>query len=288
MTALHRDRWRTGLIALAALVLAWRAGALASLLAGLADAPATPAYLFLSGALAAMGASFVVLGLAAFWRSDTPAARLFALYAAFAGMHWGGPLHASSEELQTGITLGYLVLSSVLGQALLLHFTLVFPERWSVSSARPVHLFLYLPVALALLAALVVVASPVSSAVRETSKAIFLATYMAETNLYELLAIVAICLRFFWAGTVERRRAGLGVMLLAIAVPDLLYVTVQIVEAVAPGAIDPAGLGAEPFNLFFVATPIGFAYAIRRLGTRSHAVMPSGCDQRHSPKGGMP
>ena len=267
MTAPHSDRWRTGLIALAVLLLAWRAGAWASVLAGFADAPATPPRLALEGALGAMGASFVLLGLAAFWRSGTPAARLFALYAAFAGMHWGGPLHTSSEQLQTGITLGYLVLSSVLGQALLLHFTLVFPERWGVTSARPARLLLYLPVALALLAALVVVASPVASAVRETSKEVFLAIYMAQTNLYELLAIVAILLRFLWAGTVERRRSGLGVMLLAIAVPDLLYVSVQIVEAVAPGAIDPAGLGTEPFNLCFVATPIGFAYAIGRVVT---------------------
>ncbi len=57
-------------------------------------------------------------------------------------------------------------------------------------------------------------------------------------------------------------------MLFALAVPDLLYVTVQIVDALAPGAIDPAGLGTEPFNLFFVATPIGFAYAIGKVGTR--------------------
>ena len=265
MTVRDFDRWRSGLIALAAFVLAWRAAAFAGALASFAEEPATTAGLVLSGALSAMGTAFLLLGLMAFWRLDVPAARLFALYGALAGMHWGGPLQVSSEALQRGITLAYLVLSSVLGTSLLLHFALVFTGR---AVGPRTLLFLYLPIPLAVLFAAVVLASPDSSAYHGAFESAFLALYVAQTNLYPLLAIVAIAVRCFRRAEVERREPGDGVALLATSAPAAVFVAAQLVNTLAPGTVDIAGLGAEPVNLCFLAEPIGFAYALQARARR--------------------
>lgn len=262
MTVHRFDRWRAGLIALAAFVLAWRAAAFA----GFVEETATAASLVLSGALGAMGAVFVLLGLLTFWRFHVPAARLFALYGAFAGLHWGGPLQVPWEELQTGITLAYLVLSSVLSQSLLLHFALVFTDR---AVGQRTLLFLYLPIPLAILIASALLAAPDSSAYRDAFQNAFLALYVVQTNLYPLLAIVALAVRYFRRPQGEPSETGVGVALLAISAPAAVYLGVQLVNTLAPGTIDIAGLGAEPVNLCFLAEPIGFTYALQIRARRS-------------------
>lgn len=262
---------RATLLVLALLVGIWRASVLASVLGG----PGTTSGVTLDLALGAMGLCFLGLGLATFWRVGSPAAALFALYGVFAGLHWGGPLHVSEEPLkvqiseeplQAAITLGYLVLSSVLAESLFLHLTLAFPDRWRILGLRRVILALYLPVALAGLAALAIFGSPDQSAWRTGSTTAFSLIHALQTNLYHLLAIIVIAIRLRRASADERRRVGLGVLLVAVVAPGLLYVAVQLVNALAPGSINPAGLGTEPINLCFVATPAGYAYAIARTG----------------------
>ncbi len=201
-----------------------------------------------------------------FWRVPGRAARLFALYGAFAGMHWGGPVYVADAELQTVLTLTYLVLSSIAGQSLLLHFALAFTDR--AVGPRSL-LFLYLPIPLAILTASVVVATQDSSAYHGAFKSAFLALYVVQTNLYPLLAIVAIAVRYFRRSELERSDAGYGVALLAISVPAAIFVAAQLANTLVPGAVDIVGLGAEPVNLCFIAEPIGFAYAVRKVGACS-------------------
>ncbi len=263
MTAGPTDRlWPMGLTALAVLVLGWRAAALLDVLAGPREEPVTTADALLTGALGVIGVIFVLVGLRAVWSFNVPATRLFALYAAFAGLHWGGPLQLSSGQLQTGLDLAYVLLSGILAQSLLLHFTFTYPD--AESRARTARLALYGPVLLALAVALALLAAPQASPAREALKGAFLAIYLLQTNLYAGLAALTVATSFRRASPRERRRSGLGVLLLALAGPGLLYLAVEAIEAVEPGAIDPAGLGTEPFHLFFVLTPLGIAHAVSR------------------------
>ncbi len=253
------------MIAIAVLVLSWRAAAWASVLAGFEDAPATRAGIVLSAALGSMGAAFLLIGGVTFWRRGSRTAGIFALYAAAAGMHWGGPVHVAHAELQPAITLTYLVLSSIAGQSLLLHFALSFTDR---AVGPRTLLFLYLPIPLAILTASAVLASPDSSAYHDAFESAFLALYVVQTNLYPLLAILAIAVRYFRSSKVERGETGVGVALLAISAPAAVFVAAQLANTLVPGAVDIAGLGTEPLNLCFLAEPIGFAYALQASAPR--------------------
>lgn len=73
--------------------------------------------------LGVMGLGFVACGLIAHCWARTWASWLFALYATLAGLHWGGPL-----GLSTSAWVVYLFVSGFISEALLLHFTLVFPR----------------------------------------------------------------------------------------------------------------------------------------------------------------
>ena len=71
-----------------------------------------------------------------------------------------------------------------------------------------------------------------------------------------------IVVRIRKADSIERRESGLNVMLTGMLAAYIPYLIVLLLEAVAPSVPIPGGLGAYPYTLFFVLTPIAFLCAI--------------------------
>ncbi len=145
----------------------------------------------------------------------------------------------------------------MLGISALLHFTLLFPNRWPLVGRRSTWVFLYIPVALAAILAIATMLA--TGATGETLRGAFFILEMVQVNLYTLLAIVVIAIRFAKASRPERRATGLGVMLAGMVGADLPYVAGSLIPALAPS--DP-----QILTLFFLLSPIVIAYAILRVG----------------------
>ncbi len=199
-------------------------------------------------ALGVMGLGFLICGLIAVSRVRTVPSHLFALYCLGQAIHWGGPPEVASQNLQVAIWLAYFVIS-MLGISAILHFTLLFPNRWPLADRRFTPLFLYGPVALAALLAVLrmVLTGPRGDGLQSA----FFALEMLQINLYGLMASVVIAIRFARASRTERR-AGLGAMLAGVLLGQLPYLTASIL---APDI-------AQPLTFFFLLIPIAVTQAI--------------------------
>lgn len=205
--------------------------------------------------LGIMGLGIVVCGAVAYRWAGTRASWIFALYAAFEGIHWGGPLGTSREAWVV-----YLFLSAFIGSTLFLHFTLLFPRPLGAVSRRSTWLLLYAPIALSAIVALAVVVWPAESSGSGGLIQAFWVLHTIVPNLYALFAIAIVVARFSRATPDRRRAEGLNFLLLGLVLGVLPYLGVLAAGAVGvqlPG-------GSQPYNLFFLLVPMGCCAAILR------------------------
>jgi len=92
-----------------------------------------------------MGLLFAGCGLAAWFRVRTKAAALFALYGVFNGLFWGGVIHAGTWSVISNL---FRELGSILSQAFLLHFALLYTRVKAILDWRPLIYILYAPTAI--------------------------------------------------------------------------------------------------------------------------------------------
>ncbi len=207
--------------------------------------------------LGIMGLGFVACGLLAYRWAGTRAAWVFALYAAFDGLHWGGPLGTSREAWVV-----YFFLSGFIGGALLLHFTLIFPRPLGAASRRWTWWLLYAPLAASALVTVAILALPAEGDGNGGLMPAFWNLHTVLQNLYALFAIAIVVARFARATPDERRADGLNFLLLGMVLGILPYLGV--LAAGAAGVSLPGG--SQPYNLFFLLIPMGCCAAILRYG----------------------
>jgi hypothetical protein len=157
-----------------------------------------------------------------FGASRLPATLYFVLEA----MHWGGPL--SSTDSEPWGLLVYLLASSVLASAMLLHFAL---DMTGMRRRLPV----YMPAAVMLAAFALVPLGDTG-----VLQAIVGLCLLLSSVVYPVAATVVI-LRATWTTPVRNTIVGW-----------LLPVAVASVASVIPG-VDIAGRGYEPLNVLYVA-----------------------------------
>ena len=215
----------------------------------------------LNTALGMMGLLFIGCGLTAWLRLRTHAAALFGLYGLFYGMHWGGLVPASSQWLTNTFSLLHLVLSGVLSQAFLLHFSLVYPRTSPILDSRPSLYVLYTPAAVAVVVMLVAILLQGNAALFVELEGWLQTFETVFTNGYFLLAALVIW-RTWWRTDKESRdESSLNVIALGLLVAIIPYVTSVIVNALAlvPWVYR---FGAVPYTLFFSLIPVTFLIAI--------------------------
>ncbi len=201
-------------------------------------------------AFALMGLGFLVAGWIAYRRAPTDAGWAFSMYAALSALHWGGPLGTGA----TGWFV-YFLLSGVLGEALFLHFALIYPEPTSAARGRWAWRLLYGAVGLA---ALVTVAVLVAGSALHPVGLVLNHTLLP--NLFALAAIVLLIVRFARATPEQRSATGLRIAFWAIALGTLPFLAVSIAEAA--GVALPGG--SQPYNFFFLLIPAGLCAAVIR------------------------
>lgn len=235
---------KTPLFLLAGTALLWRLAVLAALPASpaLGETPsgAEQKLLFAAGV---MGLGFLLCGVLALARATSAAAPAFALYAIATSVHWGGPVAASAQNLQTVIWVAYFSLS-MLGQAAFLHFALVYPRPvpWAASVlGRP----LYAPAALVALVGAAATMLPAPAVL-----GLFLTAAAIGSNLYALAGLLVIAARTARAHPRERQEGGLTILLLGTWGALLPWALAELVPNLVPG-----GLGAQPLTLLFILTP---------------------------------
>ena len=107
--------------------------------------------------------------------------------------------------------------------------------------------------------ATLIVLLPSSSSTLQSS---FFLLKTVQTNLYPLLGIIGIVVRFVRANKEERQAFGLTIVLWGNLVAVLPYLAAVLMESLAPAITLPGGQGALPFTLFFILTPVSFTFAI--------------------------
>lgn len=178
-------------------------------------------------ALAALGMLFVACGLWAWKRAPGPPTRLFALYGLTAGLHWGGPLGVGPPSWQALELAVYVVASSTLNQALLLHLALIFPRRLRPATRSGPLAALYAPVAIgALVAAGLLVAPDALSDLGSGVLSILLLVGMA----YGYGAALCWIGRLILSPT-DRRASGLALVVASLLLGALPHVVVSSVAA---------------------------------------------------------
>lgn len=243
----------TSLVLLAGVAILWRLAVFATLPASpaLGEAPSGAEQKLLIAA-GVMGLGFLLCGVLALARASSPAAPAFALYAIATSVHWGGPVAASAQNLQTVIWVAYFSLS-MLGQAAFLHFALVYP-RPMPPAARVLGRPLYAPVALVALVGAVGTMLPAPSVL-----GLFLTAAAIGSNLYALAAYLVIAARTARAHPRERQQDGLTVLLLG----SWGAVLPWSLAGLAPNLV-PGGLGSQPLTLLFLLTPVTICYLLLR------------------------
>ena len=176
--------------------------------------------------LGLMGLLIVACGLYAYGKVRTPVVLLFALSACAGGLHWGGPIGVADSILETALFLFYFVASSLLGQALFLHFTLLFTGSAALIKGRR-WLLLYLPTAMAAVVSVGIIALPMESAASKTLRQIFW-LLVTSAILYDLAVLATLVTRVVRPrlGWPSRRQIALilgafGVVGVVTLLPDL-------------------------------------------------------------------
>lgn len=201
-------------------------------------------------AFAVMGLAFLASGWVAHLYAPTRSGWAFSMYAAFAALHWGGPLATSASGWFV-----YFLLSGVVAEVLFLHFALVYPEPLAIARHKPVWRCLYGAVAIA---ALLTVAVLIVGGGLTTVALVVNHTLLP--NLFALAAIVVLIVRHARATRAERSSTGLRIAFWAVLVGTLPYLGVSIAEAVG---VEPPG-GPQVYNFFFLAIPVGLCAAVIR------------------------
>lgn len=201
-------------------------------------------------AFAVMGLGFLLAGWIAYRRAPTDAGWAFSMYAALSALHWGGPLGTGA----TGWFV-YFLLSGVLGEALFLHFALIYPEPAAASSGRWAWRLLYGAVGIAALVTVAVLV--VGSALHPVGLVL---NHTLLPNLFALAAIALLVLRFARATPEWRSATGLRIAFWAIVLGTLPYLAVSVAEAT--GATLPGG--SQLYNFFFLLIPAGLCAAVIR------------------------
>lgn len=235
------------LLFVAALVVVWRAAVAWNDLTGIDTGGG-----WVKIALGLMGLGYLACGLPVLLRVRSRPALLFTVHCLGQAVHWGGLIEPPPGDLRTTVILVYLVVS-MLGVSAFLHFTLVYPEPWRVATRRVAWFAIYVPVMLAGVIAVLWSALPGPTPFRGALLAVFGPLESIQVNLYALLGIVAIVIRFLRANREQRRGSALGVMLSGAVLAPLPWVVASL-----------AGLDAEPFTLLFILTPAALAYSILR------------------------
>lgn len=201
-------------------------------------------------AFAALGLSFLVSGWVASRYAPTRAGWAFSMYAAYSAIHWGGPLATNAS----GWFL-YFLLSGVVGEALFLHFALIYPEPVAAARGTLIWRCLYGVVgAAALLTAAVLLSGGSLNSVG------LIVNHTLLPNLFALAGIVLLIVRFARATPEERSKTGLRIAFWAVVLGTLPYLGVLVAEAAGlqlPG-------GPQPYNFFFLLIPVGLCAAVIR------------------------
>ena len=207
-----------------------------------------------------MGLLHLLCGVTVWFAARGKAANLFALFCATTAVHWSGFRPTTSDATEWAF-FTVLLVGTGFAASFLLHFTLVYPQPWSLEARRVTLVVLYGPPALAFLVAVVSVALHGGSMFSGLQVLFFLLTNVPG-YVFSLLALIVVVVRLRRASPSERRHSGLNVMLAGMLAAYLPYLLVLLLEAVAPSVPIPGGLGAYPYTLFFVLTPVAFLYAM--------------------------
>lgn len=236
------------IVAAAASVVAWKLTALVLLARASADGGVPAVKVLLAG----VGLVFVGCGLFVFWRTAAHAAPLFAAFALCAGLHWGGPLELPPGQLRSAMLFVYLLVSSLLGEALFLHFALRFPRQTRLASRLWLTRLLYLPTLLGVLLAVVYLAASPDGGLRSTAEGLFLLLHVASSNLFPAGALVLFIVYRLRSDVGRAERRYVGLMIAGMLTAWLPYLIASAV-----------GAETDPWNLFMAALPISFAIGIR-------------------------
>ncbi len=207
-----------------------------------------------------MGLLHLLCGVTAWFGAPGKAGNLFALFCATTAVHWSGFRPTTSDAIEWAF-FTVLLLGTGFAASFLLHFTLVYPRPWSPEARRVTRVVLYGPPALAVLVAVVSVAlhgGPMSNGLQ----GVFFLLTNVPGYLFSSLALIVVIVRIRRTDPIERRDSGLNVMLAGMLAAYVPYLLVMLLEVVAPSVPIPGGVGAYPYTLFFVLTPVAFLYAL--------------------------
>ena len=253
-------RTRLALFGVGAVALVWRAAVLVDPLSSplLGDEPAR-ADLGLLFARSLMGLVFFACGAIVLLRMRTKRSAVFSLYAFCGAIHWGGPI-AVGEEHQSAVWLLYFLVSAMLAEAAFLHFTLVFPEPWRWAPRHRTRIAIYFPVVLGGIAAGLALGSDADSGAAQAWFDKFLMLEVIQANLYALVGLLILVVRFVRVGPLDGPRSITGPMAFGAWLSVLPWVLAMALES--QGVAVPGG--ADAYTLFFVLMPLVFTGALLR------------------------
>ena len=201
--------------------------------------------------LAGLGITFLVCGLVVFRSRPRRATLLFAGFCICDGLHWGGPLELPPGQLRTGLVLFYLRVSSFRGAALFLQFALTFPRETRLGKRKSVIRFLYAPVFLAMVMAVLYLVAPTEGALRTAAQESFFLLHAVISNLFPALALALYLSLLLRPGLTRTQKRYVGLMVSGMLIAWLPYIVAA-----------AAGAATDPWNLTVVALPVSFAIAI--------------------------
>jgi len=223
--------------------------------------PRPVAYRMFRLASGIMALGFLFCGLVAFLMTGSRPSIIFLLYGICRAIHDSGQPNTSSTEMQN-LILSMVLLAMMLSASLFLHFTLIFPKRWTKPLRKSTWVWFYMPVVLAFLLAAVRAVLPSTNPTAVSLTSVFYYVALIPAYLYTLLAVLVIVIRFFRASAIDRQTFGLDIMLWGTALAFLPYFVVMVIEAQLPSITIPGGQGSHLFTLFFIILPLTFTYSI--------------------------
>ncbi len=211
-------------------------------------------------AMALMGLWFLVCGVLTALRVPGRLAMLFGWYGVAMGMHWGGPVGFGPERVQSVQLALYLVITSILAQALFLHVAVAFDRPRSPARRRLTLTLVYLPSVVGGVLFLVQLTISGNRSLFEAFPILALAATLSS-----LVGAGVWIARWKRASRVERHARGLTRVAAAIVVGWLPYTLVSL-------GLDPWPDYSGLFNLPMVLEPTAVAMAVfahRRSATES-------------------
>lgn len=194
--------------------------------------------------LALLGLVFLVAGLWAWLARPDRWTSIFLLYGLCGGVHWGGAVGAADPTLAMSLFFAYLAITA-LGDAALLHLSLIYSRQGSLAQAWQVAL--YAPAAVALLFGLLAGLLP------QTILQPAVGVLLLLANLFSLLAGIVFLGRFFTADHEARSAARLPLIVSGM-------VAGSVTALLGAGGVLPGH--PEAWNLAHGIIPISLAVAL--------------------------